>query len=188
MLLNVTWNLPWNVSKRLVFRKLLLAHTISYIFPWKLLFTSWEWVEDDTWKKISEVSFMLRAWRLIAFCLPCENQVQTWRVSKCLVIRNLLRSLDGKEELGQNFQDWLLKRWAFQLLRLFYLWSNLYFEMLDALLISWIETYSVMLVHWFKKAHFSQKPLFLTKFDLYSWNLWIILIYKDTSSAQIYYG
>ena len=45
-----------------------------------------------------------------------------------------------------------------------------------------------MLVHWFKKAHFSQKPLFLTKFDLYSWNLWIILIYKDTSSAQIYYG
>ena len=46
MLLNVTWNLPWNVSKRLVFRKLLLAHTISYIFPWKLLFTivvSWEW-------------------------------------------------------------------------------------------------------------------------------------------------
>ena len=48
---------------------------------------------------------MLRAWRLIAFCLPCENQVQTWCVSKCLVIRNLLRSLDGKEELGQNFQD-----------------------------------------------------------------------------------
>ena len=46
LLLNVTWNLPWNVSKRLVFRKLLLAHTISYIFPWKLLFTivvSWEW-------------------------------------------------------------------------------------------------------------------------------------------------
>ena len=46
MLLNVTWNLPWNVSKRLVFRKLLLAHTISYIFPWKLLFTivvSREW-------------------------------------------------------------------------------------------------------------------------------------------------
>ena len=34
------------LSKRLVFRKLLLAHTISYIFPWKLLFTivvTWEW-------------------------------------------------------------------------------------------------------------------------------------------------
>ena len=40
---------------------------------------------------------MLRAWRLPAFCLPCENQVQTWHVSKCLVIRNLLHSLDGKE-------------------------------------------------------------------------------------------
>ena len=43
---------------------------------------------------------MLRAWRLLA-----ENQVQTWHISKCLVIRNLLCSLDGKEELGQNFQD-----------------------------------------------------------------------------------
>ena len=45
MLLNVTWNLPWNISKRWEFRKMLLAHTISYIFPWKLLFTivvSWE--------------------------------------------------------------------------------------------------------------------------------------------------
>ena len=60
--------------------------------------------------------------------------------------------------------------------------------MLDALLISSIEKYSMTLVHWFKKAPFSQKPLFLTKFDLYSWNLWIILIYKDTSSAQIYDG
>ena len=86
--------------KTLGIQKLLLAHTISYIFPWKLLFTSWEWVQNDTWKKISEVSFMLRAWRLPAFCLPCENQVQTWHVSKCLVIRNLLHSLDGKEELG----------------------------------------------------------------------------------------
>ena len=62
------------------------------------------------------------------------------------------------------------------------------YTMLDALLTSWIETYNVTLVHWFKKAHFSQKLLFRTKFDLYNWNLWIILIYKDTSSAQIYYG
>ena len=30
MLLNVTWNLPWNVSKHLGFRKLLVAHTVSY--------------------------------------------------------------------------------------------------------------------------------------------------------------
>ena len=62
------------------------------------------------------------------------------------------------------------------------------YTMLDALLTSWIETYNVTLVHWFKKAHFSQKLLFQTKFNLYNWNLWIILIYKDTSSAQIYYG
>ena len=32
-----------------------------------------------------------------------------------------------------------------------------------------------------------QKPLFLTKFEIYSWNLWI-MIHKDTSPAQIYYG
>ena len=40
------------------------------------------------------LGFTLRAWRLLAFCVPCEKQV----VSKCLVIRNLLRSPDGEED------------------------------------------------------------------------------------------
>jgi len=54
--------------------------------------------------------------------------------------------------------------WLGALMNLFHLWSNLYFEMLDASLILWFETYSVTLVHWFKKAHFSPKRLFLIRF------------------------
>ena len=50
------------------------------------------------------------------------------------------------------------------LMNLFHLWSNLYFEMLDASLILWFETYSETLVHWFKKAHFLPKRLFLIQF------------------------
>lgn len=40
------WNLSWNISKRLGFGKLVLAHAICYILKWKLLFSivvSWEW-------------------------------------------------------------------------------------------------------------------------------------------------
>ena len=39
-----------------------------------------------------------------------------------------------------------------------------------------------------QESSFFSKTAFRTKFNLYNWNLWIILIYKDTSSAQIYYG
>ena len=40
---------------------------------------------------------MLHAWRLLTFC---HAKIRlTWRVSQCLGIRNLLCSLDGKEEL-----------------------------------------------------------------------------------------
>ena len=50
------------------------AHNFLYFFHESCYLQSL-WVENDTWKKISKVSFMLRAWRLLAFCLPCENQV-----------------------------------------------------------------------------------------------------------------
>ena len=39
-----------------------------------------------------------------------------------------------------------------------------------------------------QESSFFSKTAFRTKFNLYNWNLWIILIYKDTSSAQIYCG
>ena len=99
----------------------------------------------------------------------------------CFVLRIIKRNYKLK-----IFQDQLLKRWAFQLLNLFHVWSNLYFEMLDASLILWIETYSVTLVHRFNNAHFSPKRLFLTKFDLYTWNLWIILMYRNIN--LLFYG
>ena len=44
--LNVTWNLERNVSKRLGFRKTLLAPSICYIFSWKWAVSfvmRWEW-------------------------------------------------------------------------------------------------------------------------------------------------
>ena len=64
-------------------------------------------------------------------------------------------------------------------MNLFQLWSKLYFEMLDASLILWFETYSVTLVHLFKTAHFSPKTAFSHKVCLHTWNLWIILMYRD---------
>ena len=45
---------------------------------------------------------------------------------------------------------------------------------------------SVTLVHRFNNAHFSPKRLFLTKFDLYTWSLWIILMYRDIN--LLFYG
>ena len=141
MLLNVTWILPWNVSKHLGFRKLLLALASSYILLWKLLFTivvSWKWHMKENQRARFHASRVETAYILPSLQKSGVNMA-------CLtVFGNQKFASFPRWERGIKLK---FSGLTVEKVRLFHLWSNLYFEMSDTFLILWIETYSVTLVH-----------------------------------------
>ena len=174
--LNVTWNLERNVSKRLGFRKTLLAPLICYIFSWKWAVSfvmRWEWHR----RKLTCLVQRRRYCGWLTFGIASFIYGKTRYVSKCLGIKHLLHSQDWNTQSRQNFQDWLLRRWEFHCNKLFTITAFYAAEGNTFLLISWTETWSVMLVHLNKKYYFSLSLVCLSNWYIYIWNLWFIVIF-----------
>ena len=77
----------------------------------------------------------------------------------------------------QNFQDCLFRRWEFHCNKLFTITAFYAAEGNTFLLISWTETWSVMLVYLNKKYYFSLRLVCLSNWYIYIWNLWFIVIF-----------
>ena len=112
---------------------------------------------------------------LVVVLLLCDNFLigwvlsfpTTWPVSSCKIpIVN--SSTSSPSPLLSHRSVVAVLVWYFHglgaLMNLFHLWSNLYFEMLYASLVSWFETYSVTLAHLILPIHLKS---------------WIILMYRD---------